>query len=399
MVIKALLEGSIKGVGKFHRTSIFPCTIFQLMKGVNRKEGDPNYDMFKLALKSTSQRLYPNYVNCDWSGNAGYDKNDPRTYMSTMGCRTANGLDINGLGQLKDGRGNICPVTVIMPTLAMEADRDIPKFMKLLDKKICEAKDMLIERFEWICRQSPKSASFMYENNTMAGYIPEEGIRSALKHGTLAIGQLGLAETLQILIGKDHTTNEGMGLAKEIEGLFAKRCKEFKEKYKLNFGVYFTPAETLCFTAMQKFRGKYGIIPNVSDREYFTNSMHVPVWKNMNPFEKIDIESQLTSYSSAGCITYVELPSTTKNNLDALETIVNYAMDKDIPYFAVNLPNDHCESCGYTDEINDECPMCGGKNISRLRRVTGYLTGDYTTAFNKGKQEEVKDRVKHIEQF
>ena len=121
---------------------------------------------------------------------------------------------------------------------------------------------------------------------------------------------------------------------------------------------------------MQKFRGKYGIIPNVSDREYFTNSMHVPVWKNMNPFEKIDIESQLTSYSSAGCITYVELPSTTKNNLEALETIVNYAMDKDIPYFAINIPVDNCE-CGYTDEINDVCPMCGSRNISRLRRVTG----------------------------
>ena len=300
MVTKALLEGSIQGVGKFHRTSIFPCTIFQLMSGVNRKEGDPNYDLFKLALKSTSQRLYPNYVNCDWSGNAGYDINDPRTYMSTMGCRTANGWDINGLGQLKDGRGNICPVTIILPTLAMEVEGDVSKFMKLLDKKIGEAKDMLIERFEWICRQSPKSASFMYENNTMAGYIPSEGIRSALKHGTLAIGQLGLAETLQILIGKDHTTDEGMELAKEIEGLFAKRCKEFKEKYSLNFGVYFTPAENLCYTAMQKFRGKYGIIPNVSDREYFTNSMHVPVWKNMNPFEKIDIESQLTSYSSAG---------------------------------------------------------------------------------------------------
>ena len=331
MVTKALLEGSIKGVGKFHKTSIFPCTIFQLMEGVNTKKGEPNYDLFQLALKSTSQRLYPNYVNCDWSGNEGYDKNDPRTYMSTMGCRTANGWDINGFGQLKDGRGNICPVTILMPNLAMECEGDKDKFMKLLSKKIGEAKDMLIERFEWICKQSPKAASFMYENNTMAGYIPKEGIRSALKHGTLAIGQIGLAETLQILIGKDHTTEEGMILAKEIEGLFAKKCKEYKEKYKLNFGVYFTPAENLCYTAMKQFRGKYGIIENVSDRDYFTNSMHVPVWKKMNPFEKIDIEAQLTSYSSAGCITYVELPSGTKNNLEALETIVLYAKNKDIP--------------------------------------------------------------------
>ena len=400
MVIKALLEGSIAGVGKHHLTPIFPCGIFQCMAGVNRKLGDPNYDLFKLALRSTAQRLYPNYANVDWSGNAGYDKNDPKTYFSTMGCRTANGYDINAdLGvnpQTKDGRGNICPVTIIMPTLAMEADRDIEKFMALLDKKISEAKDMLIERFNYICRQSPDSAKFMYENGTMLGYKPEEGIISALKHGTLALGQLGLAETLQLLIGKNQTTEEGMALAKRIEQLFKDRCAEFKAKYKLNFGVYYTPAENLCYTAMKKFKAKYGVIENVSDRDYFTNSIHVPVWENVSAFEKIDVESQLTGYSSAGCITYVELSSAAKNNLEALETIVDYAMDHDIPYFAINVPNDSCLDCGYTDEFNDRCPECGSKNIRQLRRVTGYLTGNYMTAFNKGKQAEVRDRVKHI---
>lgn len=399
MVIKSLLEGSLKGVGKFHKTSIFPCGIFQVMKGVNKEKGTPNYDLFQLALKSTSQRLYPNYANVDWSGNEGYDRNDPRTYFSTMGCRTANGYDINGFGQLKDGRGNICPVTIIMPTLAMEANRDVESFMRLLGRKIEDAKDMLIERFEWICKQSPLSAKFMWENNTMAGYVPEEGIRSALKHGTLAIGQIGLAETLHLLIGTDHTSEEGMKLAKRIESLFKKRCMEYKEKYKLNFGVYYTPAENLCHTALKKFRDKYGVIENVSDRKYFTNSIHVPVWKKMNPFEKIDIESQLTGYSSAGCITYVELPSTTKNNIEALETIVIYAMDKDIPYFAVNVPNDTCENCGYTDEMNSCCPICGSNKIQRLRRVTGYLTGDYLTAFNEGKIAETNDRVKHVVEF
>jgi len=246
VVTKALIEGSIKGCGKFHKTSIFPCGIFQCMKGVNRKEGDPNYDLFKLALKSTSLRLYPNYANVDWTGNAGYDPENPCTYFSTMGCRTANGWDINcddeKLGQLKDGRGNISPVTIIMPTLAMQAtDKVFTKwwskwekeaknkpdalenytgkypdlvkflnytgmhqltkeeisqvqhdvvdsFMKLLDKKINEARDMLLERFDWQCSQPAKSAKFMYENGTMYGYKPEEGIRSALKHGTLAIG-------------------------------------------------------------------------------------------------------------------------------------------------------------------------------------------------------------------
>ena len=410
MVIKALLEGSIKGVGKYHKTSIFPCGIFQCMKGVNREPGDPNYDLFRLALQSTAKRLYPNYANVDWSGNAGYDRDDPRTYFSTMGCRTANGWDINGFGQLKDGRGNICPVTVILPTIAMEAKEKIQKyngyipdpesetveeFMDLLDDAIHDAKDMLIERFEYICNQNPASAKFMYKNGTMAGYIPEEGIRSALKHGTLALGQIGLAETLQILIGCDQTTGPGMKLAKKIEQLFKDRCAEYKEKYKLNFGVYFTPAENLCYTAMKKFKAKYGEIPNVSDREYFTNSNHVPVWKEISPFEKIDIESQLTPYSSAGCITYVELEGAVLNNIDALETLVNYAMDHDIPYFALNVPNDLCLGCGYTGLINDTCPQCGENKIQRLRRVTGYLTGDYLTAFNDGKIAEVKDRYKH----
>lgn len=353
------------------------------------------------ATENRSGRLSKDrrYSQCRW-----------RHLINT--CRTANGYDINGFGQLKDGRGNICPTTIIMPTLAMEAVELASKenlnngdylddnlvvecFMKILDKKIHEAKDMLLERFDWICSQSPEAAKFMYENNVMAGYVPEEGIRSALKHGTIVIGQLGLAETLQILIGCDHTDPRGMELAKHIEQLFKDRCAEFKQEYKLNFGVYYTPAENLCYTAMKKFREKYGVIPNVSDKDFFTNSIHVPVWKELNPFEKIDIESQLTGYSNAGCITYIELESGCKNNIEALETIVNYAMDKDIPYFAINVPNDQCMNCGYCDEMNDICPMCNSNDIKRLRRVTGYLTNDYKTAFNKGKQQEVEMRVKH----
>ena len=398
MVTKALLEGSIKGVGKLHKTAIFPCGIFQYMKGVNDKPGTPNYDLYRLALESTARRLYPNYVNVDWSGNAGYDINNPDTYMSTMGCRTMNGADINanpGVNpQTKDGRGNICPVTIILPTLAMEAG-NVEDFMELLDEKIHEAKDMLIERFEYICSQPASAAKFMYENGTMAGYVPEEGIRSALKHGTLTIGQIGMAETLQILLGCDHTEPEGMKLAKRMEQLYKDRCAEFKQKYKLNFGVYYTPAESLCYTAMKRFKEDFGEIPNVSDREYFTNSIHVPVWKEVSPFDKIDIESELTGYSSAGCITYVELEGAVLKNIDALEQIVNYAMDKDIPYFAINIPNDTCMECGWTGEIGDECPECGSTDIQRLRRVTGYLTGNYTTAFNKGKIAEVEDRYKH----
>lgn len=423
MVIKALLEGSINGVGKYHKTPIFPCGIFQCMKGVNRKHGDPNYDLFRLALKSTALRLYPNYANVDWSSNVGFDRENPCTYFSTMGCRTANLADINAddpkLIQLKDGRGNICPVSCILPVYAMKArkkadaeaakdkkngvewdeeqkeKRRIEIFFEILDKKIGEAKDMLLERFEWICSQSPKSARFMYENGTMYGYKPEEGIRSALKHGTLAIGQIGMAETLQLLIGCDHTTAKGMKLAKKIEQLFKEKCASYKQEYKLNFGVYYTPAENLCYTSMKKFKEKFGIIPNVSDRDFWTNSIHVPVWHKMTPFEKIDIESQLTGYSSAGCITYVEFDSSMQNNIDALEEIVNYAMDKDIPYFAINVPSDSCDDCGYQGDIGEKCPKCGSTKIQRLRRVTGYLTGSYKESFNLGKQQETEMRVKH----
>lgn len=362
----------------------------------------------------------------------------PVEIMSTMGCRTYNGWDANFdfgyiiktilktgkapenyfySGNQKDGRGNICPNTIILPTVAMMSkgtlgNKNIEDFMAKLDKKIFEARDQLIERFTHIASQSPASAPFMYINNTMKGYIPEEGIISALKHGTTVIGHLGMAECLQILIGKDHSTEEGMELAKRIETLLNSRCAEFKaqeyeitltngtvHKIHLNFGNYFTPAESLCHTACEKFKKKYGEIPNVSDKKFFTNSIHIPVWEDITPFEKIDLESQLTGFSNAGCITYVELDSTASHNIDALEEFVVYAMEKDIPYLGLNLPNDTCQECGWIGEINDKCPACGSDEICRLRRVTGYLTNDYLTTFNAGKVDEVQHRVRHIGQI
>lgn len=316
-------------------------------------------------------------------------------------CRTYNGYDINADAEYfanifkkiaetgkvqdnwllsanqKDGRGNICPVTIIMPTLAMMAKETgskdpVETFIKLLDKKIHEAREMLIERFTLICSQNSKSAPFMWTNNTMVGYIPEEGPVSAMKHGTLAIGQIGLAETLQILIGCDQTDLKGLELGKRIEKLFNERCTEFKKNDKLNFGVYYTPAEGLSYTSMKKFKETYGMIPKVSDHEYFTNSIHVPVYDEVDCFTKIDIESQLTGYSSAGCITYVELPSTAVNNIDAMEKLVVYMMKKDIPYAAINFKLNTCKDCGYHGiDVYDVCPKCGSKNIEHLARVTG----------------------------
>ena len=377
MVTKALLEVSIEGLGKYHKTSIFPCGIFQYKKGINDKPGTPNYDLKRLALKSTAMRLYPNYANCDWSNQVTWfkkDRADKQSYIdtisdtnreklvellktypqyqkvfdldenlkvtyderpcelfSTMGCRTVNGLDVNFMDEYKrsinafidgrfndinttfvsaaqkDGRGNIAPATIILPTLAMMARessnvrRDegtgkpctedvVEEFFKILEQKIEETKDGLIERFRWIASQSPKSATFMYENGTMEGYHPEEVIISAIKHGTLTIGQLGISETCYILIGEDQLTPNGMKLAKRIEQLYWDKCNEYKAKYSLNFGVYYTPAESLCYTAMKKFREKYGDIENVTYfikedgekeyKEYFMQSPQ-PDWKNL----------------------------------------------------------------------------------------------------------------------
>ena len=505
MVTKALLEVSMEGLGSKGVTSIFPCGIFQYKKGINDKPGTPNYDLKRLALKSTSMRIYPNYANCDWSNQINWfnldrkqkkeyieslsksdyvklqnqlsnnedllkeslgiyldDKNNiivdmterPIEYFSTMGCRTVNGLDVNAIdnfktnihhaingefdkiddifsGVIKDGRGNICPATIIMPTLALLAKQKIDKkfeksgaeyvanyheaifeeFMRILDKKIDECKDLLLERFNHICAQSPNAGKFMYQNHTMAGYHEDEGIISALKHGTLVVGQLGLAETLQIMFNFDHTCKDGMEYAKKIEQLYLDKTTQYKKDYHLNFGVYYTPAENLCKTAMNNFKRlnpgfeqenvTYIIDKNGNkiDKKYFTNSMHVPVWYNCDVFKKIDIESELTGYSNAGCITYVELDSTCFNNIDAIEKIVDYAMDHDIPYFALNIPLNRCAKCGEPiyDEESTECPKCGSNEIIKLGRITGYLS---TTIehFNEGKKQEFEHRVDHIGQ-
>lgn len=404
LVTKWMMEASIEGIGKFHLTSIFPISIFQYKSGTNANPEDPNYDLKQLALKSMSKRIYPNWCNGDWS-QAHEDPDNPDTYFSTMGCRTLVGYDRHGLGYIRQGRGNNVPNTIILPKLGIEygicldkrTEPDLDGFWSGLEEALNLCEKGLLERYDIIKRQSPNAAPFMYQNNTMQGAKDcKDTVEESVKHNSLAVGLIGVAEMCQALFGKDHSEDEKVH---EFALSVIKRMYEFtqeaSERNDLNFGLYFTPAEGLCRTALKALRDQYGVIENVTSHEYLTNSCHVPVWQKVSIYDKLRIEAPFTKYATAGCITYVELESTFVHNTKAIEDIIDYAFKElDIPYLAFNFPIDSCLDCGYQGEFNNECPECGSQNIQQLRRVTGYLTTDYRN-FNDGKQAEVEERVKH----
>lgn len=404
LVTKWIMNASIDGIGEHHLTSIFPISIFQYKKGTNAKPGDPNYDLKQLALKSMSKRIYPNWCNGDWS-QAHEDENNPDTFFSTMGCRTLVGYDRHGLGYIRQGRGNNVPNTIILPKLGIEygiclGERDkadLDGFWKALENalKLCEKG--LLERYEIIKNQSPKAAPFMYQNHTMKGSRDcTDTVENAVKHNTLGIGLIGVAEMCVALFGKNHAEDKDVhAFALSVVKRIYDYAKEASDRNDLNFGCYFTPAEGLCRTSLKALRDQYGVIKNVTSHEYLTNSVHVPVWQKISIYDKLRIEAPFTKYATSGCITYIELESTFVQNTKAVEDIIDYAFNElDIPYLAFNFPIDSCLDCGYQGEFNNECPECGSKNIQQLRRVTGYLTTDYRN-FNDGKQAEVKERVKH----
>lgn len=404
LVTKWIMNASIDGIGEHHLTSIFPISIFQYKNGVNAKPGDPNYDLKQLALKSMSKRIYPNWVNGNWS-QAHEDENDPDTFFSTMGCRTLVGYDRHGLGYIRQGRGNNVPNTIILPKLGIEygiclekrKEADLDGFWNGLENALQLCEKGLLERYEIIKRQSPKSAPFMYQNHTMKGSRGcTDTVENAVKHNTLGIGLIGVAEMCVALFGKNHAEDEKVHeFALSVVKRIYDYAKEASDRNDLNFGCYFTPAEGLCRTALQSLRKQYGIIENVTSHEYLTNSVHVPVWQKISIYDKLRIEAPFTKYATSGCITYIELESTFVQNTKAVEDIIDYAFNVlDIPYLAFNFPIDSCLDCGYQGEFNNECPQCGSKNIQQLRRVTGYLTTDYRN-FNAGKQAEVEERVKH----
>lgn len=403
-VTRKMLESSLAGIGKHHLTPIFPISIFQYKQGCNANPEDPNYDLKQLAIESLSKRIYPNFVNCDYS-QAHEDPNNPDTFYGTMGCRTALGYDRFSDSYNRVGRGNLVPNTMILPKLGIEygiclgarKEPDLEGFWNAFEDllKLCE--QGLLERFDIMVNQPPEAAPFMYQNGTMKDAQKcEVSNYEALKHGTLAMGYIGIAEMCQALFGKNHAEDEEVrAFALKVVKRINDYAKEASERNDLNFSCYATPAEGLCHTALKALRKQYGIIPNVTDKEFLTNSHHVPVWHEIGIFEKLAVEAPFCKYPTGGCITYVELDSTFVKNTKAIEQIIDYAFKElDIPYLAFNFPIDSCLDCGHQGEFNDACPECGSTNIQQLRRVTGYLTTDYRN-FNKGKQSEVEHRIKH----
>lgn len=404
MVSRWLMEASLDGIGKHHLTPIFPISILKYKRGVNANPGDPNYDIKKLAIQSLSKRIYPNIVNCHFSQNVETE-GDPDTEMATMGCRTLIGYDRHGLGYSKVGRGNVCPVTMNLPKIGIkhgiclgERDKpDIEGFWEELDEVMALTEIALVDRFYHICNQSVRSATFMYQNGTIADSDAAlaRGVYESMKHGSLAMGYIGIAEMCQAMFGKDHSEDADVhAFALKVVSRIAEYCAMASEKHNLNMVCYAAPAESLCKTYAQALKKEFGEIPRVSDREYITNSHHVPVWQEVSIYRKLELEAPFCKYPKAGCITYIELESSVMQNLKAIEDIIDYAMSLDIPYLAFNFPIDTCLKCGYQGEIDYNCPVCGNTNIQRLRRVTGYLTTDYRN-FNEGKIKECLDRVKH----
>ena len=412
LVGEGILRAMIAGVGPHHQTPPFPILCFQVKKGVNRNPDDPNYDLYQLAIECAARRLTPNFVNCD-SSVCHANPNDPDTELTAMGCRTQMGKDIYSEGDPYNrvGRGNLAPHTIIPVELGIKygvclGERDKPDldgFRKEFDYLLKKAEESLLIRANIMFRQKMKVAYEMYANHVWKGtydYDDEASVFEVLKHGTLAIGVLGWAETLTALFGAHHgKSKEAEAFLMEMETKLNKFAAECTERNKLNFAAYHTPAENLCKTAMQALQKRWGKeIKGVTDHEFVTNSVHIPVWYDIDVFDKLAEEAKFSKLATGGNIVYVEFDTTAVHNLKAVEEVINFAMDQDIPYFAFNFPLDECTVCGYSGEIPAEgCSECHAPDeaINRLRRVTGYITSDYRRAFNAGKKAEVLARVKH----
>ena len=405
MVIRNVLLATEAGLGN-GETPIFPIHIFKVKEGVNYNPGEPNYDLFKLACRVSAKRLFPNFSFIDAPFNLQYyQEGHPETEVAYMGCRTrvmANSFDPSR--EIVNGRGNLSFTSVNLPRLAIRAHGNVDMFFEDLDRKIDLVIRQLLERFELQANKKVKNYPFLMGQGIWIDADklgPEDYVREVLKHGTLTLGFIGLAEALKALTGKHHgESKEAQNLGLDIVGYMRRRMDEATKQYGLNFSLIATPAEGLSGRFVRMDRERYGVIEGVTDREYYTNSFHIPVYYDISAFDKIRLEAPYHALTNGGHITYVELDGDPCENLEAFESVVRCMKESGIGYGSVNHPVDRDPVCGFTGIIGDTCPKCGRKegdgnpNFERIRRITGYLVGTLDR-FNDAKAAEVRDRKKH----
>ncbi|MCI8413274.1 MAG: anaerobic ribonucleoside triphosphate reductase [Clostridia bacterium] len=405
MLVKNLLKATESGLGN-GETPIFPIQIFKVKEGVNYNPGDPNYDLFMLSCECSAKRLFPNFSFIDAPFNLQYYvPGRKETEIAYMGCRTrVIGNTYDPSNEIVTGRGNLSFTSVNLPRLAIKSKGNVELFFEQLDRVIDVVIDQLLERFAIQAKKKVKNYPFLMGQGVWLGSEklgPEDTVGEVLKQGTLTCGFIGLAECLKSLIGKHHgESEEAQNLGLEIVGHMRKRMDEATEKTGLNFSLIATPAEGLSGRFVRIDAKKYGKIPGITDRDYYTNSFHVPVYYKISAFDKIRLEAPYHALTNGGHISYVELDGDTVNNVEAFMKVIRYMKECNIGYGSINHPVDRDPYCGYTGVIGDTCPKCGRKEtdgdfgFERIRRITGYLVGTLER-FNNAKAAEERDRVKH----
>lgn len=405
MVIRNVLKATEEGLGN-GETPIFPISIFKLKKGINLENTDPNYDLFQYACKVSAKRLFPNFSNLDVPFNAQYYKEGrPETEVTYMGCRTrVIGNTYDPESEVVTGRGNLSFTSINLPRLGLESRGDIGKFFLMLEERLQLVEKQLLERLRIQSKKRPKNYPFLMGQGVWLGSDklgPNDDISEILKHGTLSIGFIGLAETLIALKGKHHGESaESQELGLRIVKYMRDFCDRKSAEYRLNFSLIATPAEGLSGRFIGIDQKRYGEIEGITDKNYYTNSFHVPVYYNISVFDKVDIEAPYHALCNAGHITYIEIDGDPSKNLKAFEKIVRYMHDKGIGYGAINHPVDRDPICGYTGIIDDVCPRCGRKEGEPMteemwRKIKGY-TGNADTLGVTGDFYEEMDRVSNV---
>ncbi|MDL2291972.1 anaerobic ribonucleoside triphosphate reductase [Acholeplasma sp. OttesenSCG-928-E16] len=404
LVMEQIMKATIAGMGE-NETPIFPIQIFKVKEGVNYNPEDPNYDLFKLAIKTSAKRLFPNFSFIDAPFNLQYyDKNNADTEIAYMGCRTrVIGNTFDPSNEIVTGRGNISFTSINLPRLAI-TNNNMDAFFTALDKTVDLVIEQLLERFEIQRNLHVYNFPFLFGQGVWIDSDKlnrNDKIDEVAKHGSMAVGFIGLAESLKVLLGAHHgESKEAQELGLEIISFMRKKVDDASKKYNLNFSLVATPAEGLSGRFVRIDRKEFGNIEGVTNHEYYTNSFHIPVYYETNAYHKIDVEAPYHELTNGGHISYVELDGDASKNEEAFETVIRYMHDKGVGYGSINHAVDRDPECGFIGIIDDECPKCGRKEsknspFERIRRITGYLVGSLER-FNNAKRKEVEERVKHV---